>query len=179
MGRRVLVCGGAGYIGSHMCEQLAAHGMEVVVFDNLAGGRREHVRWGELVVGDLRNPGELQALFDSCRFDAVMQFAGKIVASESVREPVYFTSTTSPACSICSTPRARTTPHPSCSRRCRRIRRCASHADRRGSCLRTGHSLRPQQARCRADAEPIPGRRTDCAASRCATSTRPARRPAA
>ncbi len=90
MGRRVLVCGGAGYIGSHMCEQLAAHGMEVVVFDNLAGGRREHVRWGELVVGDLRNPGELQALFDSRRFDAVMQFAGKIVASESVREPISY-----------------------------------------------------------------------------------------
>jgi UDP-glucose 4-epimerase len=87
MGRKVLVCGGAGYIGSHMCEQLAAHGMEVVVFDNLAGGRRAHVRWGELVFGDLRNPGELQALFDARKFDAVMQFAGKIVASESVREP--------------------------------------------------------------------------------------------
>ena len=158
MGRRVLVCGGAGYIGSHMCEQLAAHGMEVVVFDNLAGGRREHVRWGELVVGDLRNPGELRALFDSRRFDAVMQFAGKIVASESVREPFSYhehnvtgmLNLLDAACAHDAAPVVFSSSAAVYGDR-------ASHTDRRGSCLRAGHSLRPQQARCRADAERFPG----------------------
>ena len=87
MVQRVLVCGGAGYIGAHMCEQLAQHGYEIVVFDNLAAGHRSHVQWGELVVGDLRDSHALEALFASRRFDAVMHFAGKIVVSESARDP--------------------------------------------------------------------------------------------
>jgi UDP-glucose-4-epimerase GalE len=90
MRRKVLVCGGAGYIGAHMCEQLAEHGHEAVVFDNLDGGRREHVRWGTLVVGDLRDARALDEVFASHRFDAVMQFAGKIVVSESVRQPAAY-----------------------------------------------------------------------------------------
>ena len=60
MGKRVLVCGGAGYIGAHMCEQLAAHGHDIVVFDNLEGGRRENVRRGVLSVGDLRDSAAVE-----------------------------------------------------------------------------------------------------------------------
>jgi len=90
MNRRVLVCGGAGYIGGHMCEQLAARGHEVIVFDNLHGGHRESVRWGALQVGDLRDRAALDALFAGARFDAVVHFAGKIVVSESVREPATY-----------------------------------------------------------------------------------------
>ena len=90
MSRRVLVCGGAGYVGAHMCEQLAAVGHEIVVFDNLEGGHRDAVRWGRLHVGDLRDPAALDALFAGERFDAVLQFAGRIVVSESVREPAAY-----------------------------------------------------------------------------------------
>ena len=84
---KILVCGGAGYIGAHMCEQLAARGFEAVVFDNLASGQQAHVQWGELTVGDLRDPQALDAVFAAHRFAAVMHFAGKIVVSESMRDP--------------------------------------------------------------------------------------------
>ncbi len=90
MGRRVLVCGGAGYIGAHMCEHLAAHGHDVTVFDNLEGGDAEQVRWGTLHTGDLRDVPALDLLFSGARFDAVMHFAGKIVVSESVRQPALY-----------------------------------------------------------------------------------------
>jgi UDP-glucose 4-epimerase len=87
MTKQVLVCGGAGYIGAHMCEQLAERGFEVVVFDNLASGQRAHARWGELVVGDLRDSHAVDAVFATHQFAAVMHFAGKIVVSESERDP--------------------------------------------------------------------------------------------
>jgi UDP-glucose 4-epimerase len=90
MGRKVMVCGGAGYIGAHMCEQLAADGHGVVVFDSLEGGKATQAQWGELVVGDLRDPTALDAVFSRHRFDAVMHFAGRIVVSESVREPALY-----------------------------------------------------------------------------------------
>src|SRR5882757_1934566 len=90
MKKQILVCGGAGYIGAHMCEQLAERGFDVVVFDNLAGGRQAHVRWGELVVGDLRDPQAIDSLFATHGFVAVMHFAGKIVVSESARDPASY-----------------------------------------------------------------------------------------
>ena len=50
---RVLVTGGAGYIGSHTCKELARSGHEPVVYDNLSTGRRELARWGAFVHGDI------------------------------------------------------------------------------------------------------------------------------
>ena len=70
-GMRILVCGGAGYIGSHMVKMLAEEGHEVVTFDNLSTGHREAVKWGELVVGDLLDQDALARLFRNHRFDAV------------------------------------------------------------------------------------------------------------
>ena len=61
MTRRVLVCGGAGYIGSHMAKWLAAHGVEPVVLDNLSTGHREAVRFGPLVEADLLDPAAREA----------------------------------------------------------------------------------------------------------------------
>ena len=90
MAGTILVCGGAGYIGAHMCEQLAERGYRVVVLDNLAGGHREAVRWGELIVGDLLDPSAVEAAFNAHRIDAVMHFAGKIVVSESTRDPAIY-----------------------------------------------------------------------------------------
>ena len=57
---RILVTGGAGYIGSHCCKALAAAGFEPVVFDNLATGHREAVRWGPLIEGDMRDADALR-----------------------------------------------------------------------------------------------------------------------
>jgi len=84
---RVLVCGGAGYIGSHMAKWLAARGTEVTVLDNLSTGHREAVRWGELIEADLLDPAALERTFAVNRFDAVMHFCACSLVGESMLEP--------------------------------------------------------------------------------------------
>lgn len=83
----VLVCGGAGYIGSHMAKTLARAGCKVTVFDNLSTGHRAAVQWGELVEGDLLDKEALERLFEAHRFDAVMHFCALSQVAESVRDP--------------------------------------------------------------------------------------------
>lgn len=83
----VLVCGGAGYIGSHMARQLALHGAEVTVLDNLSTGHRESVRWGTLVEADLLDAVSLERAFSGRRFDAVMHFCARSLVGESVTAP--------------------------------------------------------------------------------------------
>lgn len=83
----VLVCGGAGYIGSHMAKWLAMHGVEVTVLDNLSTGHREAVRWGELIEADLMNPQALDYAFSKRRFDAVMHFCARSLVGESMARP--------------------------------------------------------------------------------------------
>lgn len=84
---RVLVCGGAGYIGSHMAKRLAARDVEVTVLDNLSTGHREAVRWGDLIEADLMDPQSLDSAFSGQRFDAVMHFCARSLVGESVIEP--------------------------------------------------------------------------------------------
>jgi len=84
---RVLVVGGAGYIGSHMVKQLVQSGRQVVTLDNLSTGFRELSRYGELVVGDLADTHLLERLFTENRFDAVMHFAASSLVGESVTDP--------------------------------------------------------------------------------------------
>jgi UDP-glucose-4-epimerase GalE len=84
---RVLITGGAGYVGSHCAKALAIAGHEAVVFDNLLFGHREFVRWGKLIVGDVRDPAALDAVFAAFRFDAVMHFAALAYVGQSVTEP--------------------------------------------------------------------------------------------
>jgi UDP-glucose-4-epimerase GalE len=84
---RILITGGAGYVGSHCAKTLTAAGHEGVVFDNLLFGHRELVRWGPLIEGDIRNAGALDALFSTYRFDAVMHFAALAYVGESVTAP--------------------------------------------------------------------------------------------
>lgn len=83
----ILICGGAGYIGSHMAKMLAAHGHSVTVFDNLSTGHLEAVKWGTFVRGDLLNRDDLQGLFRSNRFDSVMHFSAKSLVGESMVNP--------------------------------------------------------------------------------------------
>jgi UDP-glucose 4-epimerase len=93
---RVLVTGGAGYIGSVVAEELLQAGHEVVVFDNLSRGHREAVpKNAELVIGDLADRAALDQLFrsraiDLRAIDAVMHFAALIEAGESMKAPEQF-----------------------------------------------------------------------------------------
>jgi len=61
--QKVLVAGGAGYVGSHTCLKLAEAGFLPVVFDNLSNGHAEFVQWGPLEVGDIRDRARLDAVF--------------------------------------------------------------------------------------------------------------------
>jgi len=87
---RLLVVGGAGYIGSHMVKHLLRRGCDVVTFDNLSTGHRDAVLGGEFVLGDLADPGALDALFSQHTFDAVFHFASFIQVGESVKEPAKY-----------------------------------------------------------------------------------------
>lgn len=83
----VLVCGGAGYIGSHVNKQLNKEGYETVVFDNLIYGHRDAVKWGHFVQGDLKNIDEIEAVFQKYSIEAVFHFAAYAYVGESVKEP--------------------------------------------------------------------------------------------
>ena len=83
----ILICGGAGYIGSHVNKMLNRMGYETVVFDNLVYGHREAVKWGTFVKGDLKNQEEVDAIFERYSIEAVMHFAAYAYVGESVADP--------------------------------------------------------------------------------------------
>jgi len=87
---RVLVTGGAGYIGSHTCKALARAGHEPVVYDSLEYGFRDFVRWGPLEEGSTHDRARLAAVIARYKPDAVMHFAAYIAAGESVVNPGKF-----------------------------------------------------------------------------------------
>ena len=84
---RVLVTGGAGYIGSHTAKALARAGHEPVVLDNLSFGHRWAVKWGDLLEQDLNNTDMLPRFLEKERVDAVLHFAAWLLVGESVHEP--------------------------------------------------------------------------------------------
>jgi len=87
---RVLVTGGAGYIGSHAVKLLGEKGYELLTYDNLSTGNEWAVLYGELVVGDLADKELLRKVFKEFKPDAVVHFAAYIVVPESVREPLKY-----------------------------------------------------------------------------------------
>ena len=87
---KVLVVGGAGYIGSHMVLMLSERGHEVVVLDDLSTGHREAVLAGEFVEGSMADAQLLDRLFAAHRFDGVMHFASYIQVGESVLAPAKY-----------------------------------------------------------------------------------------
>jgi len=87
---KILVTGGAGYIGSHVCKALKEKGYRVVVFDNLEYGHRDFVRWGTLEEGDLLDKAALDAVFKKHEPSAVMHFAAYAYVGESVTDPARY-----------------------------------------------------------------------------------------
>ena len=87
MAIRVLVTGGAGYIGSHACKALARAGFEPIVFDNLSTGWKAAVKWGPLVQGDLMDRATIDAALAEYRPAAVMHFAALSLVGESMQDP--------------------------------------------------------------------------------------------
>lgn len=83
----ILVCGGAGYIGSHMVRLLLERGHEVTTLDNLSTGYRDAVTGGRFEFGDLGDPEVIDRVLSSTAFDAVMHFAAVIRVEESVAQP--------------------------------------------------------------------------------------------
>ncbi len=90
MNSTVLVTGGAGYIGSHVCKALAANGFTPVSYDNLCSGNKDHVRWGPLEVGDIRDRARLSQVMKLYRPEAVLHFASLIRVGESVVKPAEY-----------------------------------------------------------------------------------------
>ncbi|MBI05279.1 MAG: UDP-glucose 4-epimerase GalE [Pelagibacteraceae bacterium] len=87
---KILVTGGAGYIGSHTCKALSAAGMEPVVFDNLVSGHEWAVKWGELEKGDLLDRDRIAEVVRNICPDGVIHFAGSAYIGESFTHPAKY-----------------------------------------------------------------------------------------
>ena len=95
---KVLVTGGAGYIGSHTVVLLIEEGHEVIVFDNFCNASKESIRRVEKIVGqeitliegDIRNREDLHQVFNAHNIDAVIHFAGLKAVGESVEQPLKY-----------------------------------------------------------------------------------------
>lgn len=88
--KEILVVGGAGYIGSHMCKYLAHKGYRPVVLDNLSLGHRQAVQWGPLYVGNMDDTLLLEKIFTVHDIKAVMHFAAFCYVGESVHKPLKY-----------------------------------------------------------------------------------------
>jgi len=102
MQERILVAGGAGYIGSVVVAQLVARGYEPVVYDDLSHGHRAALRKGvQLIVGDIGDRAALDRAFSEVKPQAVMHFAAFIEAGESMQKPEkYFRNNTASALTL-------------------------------------------------------------------------------
>ena len=101
MKKRILVTGGAGYIGSHTIKQLGEAGYDLVVYDNLSTGTANAVTYGKLAVGELADRQQLAQVFAEHDFDAVLHFAASISVPDSVVSPLaYYSNNTANALNL-------------------------------------------------------------------------------
>ena len=87
---KILITGGAGYIGSHIVNLLEPTDHEIVIYDDLSTGRKESVIAGRLVIGELEDIEKLEALIVAEKFDACIHFAGSMIVPESVADPLKY-----------------------------------------------------------------------------------------
>lgn len=88
--KKVLVTGGAGYIGAHTCKQLARSGYEPITYDSLITGHKDFVRWGPLIVGDMHDSAKLIQVLKDTEPVAVLHFAAFKYVGESVQNPLKY-----------------------------------------------------------------------------------------
>ena len=88
--KNILVVGGAGYIGSHMCKYLANNGYNPIAFDNLVYGHRQAVKFGPFIEGSIGDSKLLRDVFSEYQIAAVMHFAAFCYVGESVTEPAKY-----------------------------------------------------------------------------------------
>jgi len=99
--KKVLVTGGAGYIGSHVVRQLGEQGEDVITLDNLSTGFEAAVTAGELVIGDTGDAALLERLFAGHDIGTVMHFAAHTIVPESVADPLkYYANNTASSCTL-------------------------------------------------------------------------------
>src|SRR5438045_3126489 len=88
---RILVTGGAGYIGSHAAKSLARANFEPVVLDNLSANNADSVKWGPLIEGDISDATLVRKIIRDHRIEAVLHFAANAYVGESMSDPrLYF-----------------------------------------------------------------------------------------
>lgn len=87
---RILITGGAGYIGSHVVKALGKLGHELTIVDNLSTGFAKAVTAGNLIVADLRDHSRMEGIFEAGNFEAIFHFAGSIIVPESVAHPLAY-----------------------------------------------------------------------------------------
>lgn len=98
MSNTVIVTGGAGYIGSHVCKMLKSKGYIPVAVDDLSNGFVDLVKWGELERADIRDSKKITQIIQKHRPVAVMHFAASISVGESVKNPYkYYQNNTATA----------------------------------------------------------------------------------
>lgn len=97
----ILVCGGAGYIGSHMVAELLAQNKEVIILDNFEKGHEDAILGGKTYKGDLRDKNILDKIFTENHVEAVIDFAAYSLVGESMVEPLkYFNNNVSGTISL-------------------------------------------------------------------------------
>ncbi|MFN4245227.1 MAG: UDP-glucose 4-epimerase GalE [Brevinematia bacterium] len=87
MSYNILVAGGAGYIGSHVCKVLYRKGFNVIIFDNLSHGYEFLAKYGKFILGDIGDRKQLDLVFKNYKIDVVMHFCAYIEVGESVQNP--------------------------------------------------------------------------------------------
>jgi len=85
---KIIVTGGAGYIGSHTLKILNNNGHETLTIDNLSTGHKKFVKWGEFEKADICELDKLKIIFRKFKADAVIHFAASSIVSESFNDPI-------------------------------------------------------------------------------------------
>lgn len=99
--KKVLVTGGAGYVGSHTCKLLRQHGFTPFVIDNFSTGFPQNIQWGPYFDADLRDSEKIRPIFEANDFSGVMHFAASAYVGESVENPInYFENNVSTTINI-------------------------------------------------------------------------------